>query len=220
MLPCHIVRPCLCVWQYLVQSSIWVVLLREAGGHYIPLVTLEKATSSGYFWQQRWREGTLAQRTPQEYPQYTHPPYFHSLLFIQHPFIRHLLSRSIIYCKTDIQHYIRVKAIFLLKWISTHLLTWRKLWSHSFVMSLESLVCFSFIGVKVHRQVVCQWHHRLWFGVATVFTYKHHTNDICGKRQYNSAQLIPLQWKQKDHEAANFRRREVDWPPLVPPLDE
>lgn len=40
---------------YLIQCSIWIVLLREARGHQIPLVTLEKATSSGYFWQEQWR---------------------------------------------------------------------------------------------------------------------------------------------------------------------
>lgn len=107
-------------------------------------------------------------------------PHFHSPspapLFTQHPFLQHLLSRSITYYKTDIQHYARVKAIFLLRWIST--LTWRELWSHSFVMSLKSLVCFSVIGVEVHRQVVCKWHQRPRFGVATVFTYKYHTNYV------------------------------------------
>lgn len=37
---------------YLVQSSIFIVLLGEARGHHTPLVTLEKATSFNYFWQQ------------------------------------------------------------------------------------------------------------------------------------------------------------------------
>ncbi len=110
----------------------------------------------------------------------TYPLHFNSLsptpLFTQHPFLQHLLSRSITYCKTGVQHYARVKAIFLLRWISTHRLTWHELWRHSFVMSLESLVRFSVIGVKVHNQAVCKRHQRLRFGVATVFTYKYHTN--------------------------------------------
>lgn len=38
-------------------------------------------------------------------------------------------------------------------------------------MSLESLVCFSFIGVKVDCQAICQCHNWPWFGVATIFTY-------------------------------------------------
>lgn len=36
---------------YLVQRSIFIVLLGEARGHHTPLVTLEKATSINYFWQ-------------------------------------------------------------------------------------------------------------------------------------------------------------------------
>lgn len=78
------------------------------------------------------REGISASHAPQGYQQYTpplpraHPPHFHSPPptppFIQQPF-QHLLSGSIIFCKMDVQHYAGVKAIFLLKWIFTHLLT-------------------------------------------------------------------------------------------------
>lgn len=38
---------------YLVQSSICIVLFGEARGHDSPLVTLERAPSSNYFWQQK-----------------------------------------------------------------------------------------------------------------------------------------------------------------------
>lgn len=133
------------------------------------------------------REGISASHAPQGYQQYTpplpraHPPHFHSPpptpLFIQQPF-QHLLSGSIIFCKMDVQHYAGVKAIFLLKWIFTHLLTWCELWSHSFVMSLESFVSCSVIGVEVHRQVVCKWNQRHGFGVAAVFTCKYHNNYV------------------------------------------
>lgn len=110
-------------------------------------------------------EGTLAPQAPQGYLQYTLHPHLPTPFFISLPLT--LSSSSIhfynIYFlgqlytyKTDIQHYVRAKAIFLLKWISTHLPTWRECWSHGFVMSLESLVCFSVIGVEVNRQAVCE----------------------------------------------------------------
>lgn len=87
MVPCSchtgafIVSPLLCEWPYLVQRSIWVVLLREAGGHHIPLVTLENATSFGYFWHQGWREGTSYMHlkdTRKMHPSSPTHPHFHS----------------------------------------------------------------------------------------------------------------------------------------------
>lgn len=181
MVPCSchtgafIVSPLLCEWPYLVQRSIWVVLLREAGGHHIPLVTLENATSFGYFWHQGWREGTSYMHlkdTRKMHPSSSTHPHFHSPSQPLSPSLQHLLSRSITHCTTDIQHYSRVKAIFFLRWIPTHLLTWCELWRHSFVMSLEAFVCFSVIGDEAHRQAVCKWHQRLGLGEATIFTYK------------------------------------------------
>lgn len=58
---------------------------------------------------------------PQGYPQYipspstpTHPIFISLVLpFIQHPSPQHSLSRSIVYCKTDIKVYVSVEAISL-----------------------------------------------------------------------------------------------------------
>lgn len=111
---------------------------------------LAPGMEGGYF-----RHARLAKCTP---PAPSTPIFFPfpAPLFIPHPLLQHLLSRSITHCTTDIQHYSRVKAIFFLKWIPTHLLTWRELWRHSFVMSLETFVCFSVIGDEEHRQAVCK----------------------------------------------------------------
>lgn len=47
-------------------------------------------------------------------------------------------------------------------------------------MCLKTLVCFSVICVEKDSQAVCQRHHWLRFGVATVFTYRCKRNYIEG----------------------------------------
>lgn len=108
------------VCQYLVKCSVRVVLLREARGHQIPSVTLEKPTGSGYFWQQGWRALQLHNsRIPTIYvciPSPSAPTHPISFPFLCLSFqTAHSLCRSVVYCKTDVQNDVQVWAVPLLK---------------------------------------------------------------------------------------------------------
>lgn len=145
-----------CVSVYLVQGSIFIVLLGEARGHHTPLVTLEKATSFNYFWQRGGGKvlqlhthfkDTYNPSTPRSHSPSSTP---HSNISFWQPL-----------------YVARLKVIS--RWNG---FTWRELWSHSFVKSLESSAVCHLVGVKVHRQAVREWDQRPRSDTATVFTCK------------------------------------------------